>query len=120
MINQFEVPSIIADELPELKPELRYLPSLGSIFKAMQMLVDYTNKMFSLGKIKNVKKCMEVTEKIYEKGNMVIKNAVENVYIFSFSKILMGCDREERKSLEALMPLSLHTLYVQQILKSGI
>src|SRR4249919_1695130 len=114
MINQYEVPSIIADELPELKPELKYLPTLGNIFKAMQILADYTNKMVVLGKFKNVKKCMAVADKIYERGNMVIKNAVENVFIFSFSSVMDNSNRDERKSLQALMPLSLHTLYVQQ------
>ena len=67
-----------------------------------------------------VKKCFAITENIYSKGNKVVRDAIENVYVYSFSSLLSVCKREERIKIQSLMPLGLHTAYVQQVLNSGL
>lgn len=119
-MNQYEVPACMEDELPEIKEELSHVASSVNAFKALQCLADYTRKMVSLHNYSIVKKCFAVAEHIYDAGNAVVKNAVENVFVYSFSSIINRCEAQERTQLHAIMPLSLYSVYVRQILRSGI
>ena len=67
---------------------------------------------------KMVEKCMNLVEKLYEKGNTLVRNAVENIFIFSFSTMLSRCNVVEWRIVQSYMPADLYSLYVKQILKS--
>ena len=67
---------------------------------------------------KMVEKCMLLVEKIYEKGNVPVKNAVENVFIFSFSSIMTICNIVEWRIVQSFMPSCLYSLYIKQVLQS--
>ena len=70
--------------------------------------------------IQKVKKCFTIAEDIYAKGNAMVRDAIENVFVYSFSSLLNLCSKDEKKQVHGLMPLYLHTAYVQQVLKPGI
>jgi hypothetical protein len=55
------------------------------MYKSMQILTDYTKRMALEHNFKEVKKCMPLVERIYHKGNALVKNAVENIFVFAFS-----------------------------------
>ncbi len=120
MLNQYEVPACMADELPELNEELKAISPALNIFKSVQCLANFTKRKAADHDISGVKQCFSLAEKIYFNGNENVKNAMENVFIFSFSSLLNACSREERNKLQSLMPLCLHTAYVQQVLRSGL
>ena len=67
---------------------------------------------------KMVEKCLELVESIYEKGTALVKNAVENIFIFSFSSMRMLCNIVEWRMVQSYMPAGLYTLYIQQVLRS--
>ena len=50
---------------------------------------------------------------------MIVKNAIENIFVYSFSLIMNMGDKLKRQ-LHALCPMYLYTAYVQQLQKSGI
>ncbi len=120
MINQFEVPAYLAIELPEITEELKNVSTSLNIIKTMQCLAKYTRRKVIQHDLKIVKKCFMIAENFYSGGNRAVKDAIENIYIYSFSSLLSLCSREEKRKIQALMPLSLHSAYIQQILKSGI
>lgn len=120
MINQYEVPAYLEDELPEIKEELRKIHPTLSIFKTIQCLADYTRRKVSQHDLKTVKKCFAIADNIYSKGNRIVKNAIENVFVYSFSSLMSVCSKDVKRQLQSIMPLYLHTAYVQQILKSGM
>jgi hypothetical protein len=119
-MNNYEVPAIMEDELPAIKEELKENSILGNVNAAMQVLVKYTRKMICLHDLPAVAKCMRLADKIYDKGNTMVKNAVENVFVYSFSGLRTCCNQLEWKSVQSKMPMTLYSLYVKQIYRSGI
>ena len=119
-MNQYEVPAYLVDELPEMEQELKAVYSTLNIFKTIQCLANYTRRKVIQHDLMAAKKCFAITETIYVKGNELVKNAIENVFVYSFSSLMNLCSKDERKQLQAIMPLDLHTAYVQQILKPGV
>ena len=119
-MNNYEVPAIMEDELPAIKEELKENGILGNVNAAMQVLVRYTRKMIYLHDLAAVVKCIRLADKIYDKGNTIVKNAVENVFVYSFSGLRTCCDQLEWKSVQSKMLVTLYSLYVKQIYRSGL
>ena len=85
----------------------------------MLVLARYTRKMINLHDLPAVAKCMRLADKIYSKGNTIVKNAVENVFVYSFSGLRNCCDQQEWSKVQSGMPMTLYSLYVKQIYRSG-
>jgi hypothetical protein len=120
MINQYEVPAYLMDELPEIKEQLESVSPTLNIIKSIQCLVKLTRKKVIQHDLRVVKRCFLIAENFYCNGNRIVKDTIENVFIYSFLSVLNLCSNEEKRRIQGLMPLSLYTAYVQQILKSGI
>lgn len=89
-----------------------------TIYQSVQELTDYTRRMALEHNFKMVEKCMRQVENMYEKGNTMTKNAIENIFIFSFSSLIANCNIVEWRIVQSYMPSRLYMLYVQQVLKS--
>lgn len=113
MMNEFEVPVYIAGRLPELKMKG------NNIYQTMQALTDYTKRMAIEHNFKAVERCMSLVERIYDKGTALVRNAVENIFIFSFSSIRMLCNIVEWRMVQSYMPAGLYALYIRQVLRSN-
>jgi len=120
MINQYEVPAYLVDELPEMEQELKSFSSTLNIFKTLQCLANYTKTKVIQHDLKAVKNSLTIAENIYVKGNSMVKNAMENVFVYSFSSLMNCGNNDEKRQLQAIMPGCLYTAYVQQVLKPGI
>ena len=119
-MNIYEVPAVIEDELPAVKEELRKDCPAGNIHAVLKVLVKYTRRMISLHDLPAVNRCMSLADKLYNRGNNLVKNAIENVFVYAFSGMRSACDGSEWRLIQAKMPVSLHSLYVKQIYRSGI
>lgn len=116
-MNQFEVSACLVDRLPEIKTAIKNTYPTLNVFKSIQCLVNYTKQKLVQHDIPAVKNCLNVAEYIYSRGNKPVKNAIENVFIYSFSSLLNMGSSDERRQLQSIMPLHLYTAYVQQVLK---
>ena len=120
MITQYEVPVCLIEEVPEIETDLKRSYNTLNVFKSLQCFASFTRNKVVAHDFKVVKKCFSTIDNIYVKGDKAVKDAIENVYVFSLSFIMQGCSREERALLHSMMPLNLYTTYVNQVLKSGI
>lgn len=120
MLTQYEVPAYLADELPEIEPEIKSVSAPVNIFKTIQCLANYTRCKVMQHDLKAAKKCFAIAENIYSQGNTLVKNAIENVFVYSFSSLMNIGSKEEKRQLHAIVPLTLYTAYVKQVLKPGI
>lgn len=118
MFNQYEIQALIAGKLPQIKNDLLLGGATLTVYQSMQVLTDYTKRMALEHDFKMVEKCMGLVGMLYGKGNSLVKNAVENVFIFSFSSIMSRCNIVEWRIVQSYMPTDLYSLYVQQVLKS--
>ena len=119
-MNQYEVSAEIADQIPEIQKEITCAPVFGSIYMSIKILTTYTGKMLQDHQLRQVERCMKLVDKIYHKGNKLVKTAVENVFIFSFSNLQGCCTKREWQEIQTKMPVMLFSLYIQQIMKPGI
>ena len=118
MLNQYEVANFITFRLPELKLEISETGAEPTAYQSIQVLADYAKRMALEHEFKIVEKCMNLVHKLYEQGNALVRNAVENIFIFSFSSMLSRCNIVEWRIVQSYMPADLYALYVKQILKS--
>ena len=118
MLDQYEVSNFITFRLPEVKLEISQTSAEPTAYQSIQVLADYAKRMALEHDFKMVEKCMNLVEKLYEKGNALVRNAVENIFIFSFSTMLSRCNIVEWRIVQSYMPADLYSLYVKQILKS--
>jgi hypothetical protein len=108
MINQYEVAACLQDELPEVSVAgLDIVANINS-------LTEYVRRKASLVDLGEVRKCMLFAERLYSKGNRYVRDVIENVFVYSFSTLLMG-ERRRKMQLQALIPLSLYSIYIRQI-----
>jgi hypothetical protein len=102
MLNQYEIQTFIAGKLPQVKHDLSQA-SL-TVYQSMQVLTDYTKRMALEHNFKMVEKCMGLVETLYLKGNSLVRNAVENVFIYSFSSIMSRCNIVESGNATGVSP----------------
>ena len=114
MINQYEVAACLQDELPEVSSET---VAGWNILTNIQCLADYVRRKGRLMDLKEVRKCMLFAEKMYGKGNRYVKDVIENVFVYSFSTLLLY-ERRRRMQLQADLAVSLYSVYVQQVVRS--
>jgi hypothetical protein len=118
MLSQYEVPAFIAGNLPQVKNDLSPKGVALTAYQSIQVLTDYTKRMAFEHNFNMVQKCMTLVQHIYEKGNTLVKNAVENIFVYSFSTMLSRCNSVEWRIVQSYMPSELYSLYVHQVLKS--
>ncbi len=118
MLTPFEVPAYIAGQLPQLNHDICRPGTPLTAYQSVQVLTDFTKRMALEHDFKMVGKCMGLMGRLYDKGNTVVRNAVENVFIFSFSSLMCTCNIVEWRIMQSYMPGDLYTLYVRQVLKS--
>jgi ribosomal protein L31E len=119
MISEAELPQYVGKEIPELSGMLCNKELCNSVHTAVNVLRDHTYNKMEEENFGAVKQCMDVAERLYKKGNQTVKNAIESVYVYSFSHMLFH-DMEKRKMLLGMIPMSLYTAYVHQMLHSHL
>lgn len=120
MLHEFEIAAFIEGSLPELEKST-LVEKMNNIeaYRAITALADYMKKKFNDHDLFSVKKILRVAETIYIKGNAVVKTGIENIFIYSLSAI-MPVERDARRQFQAMIPVNIYSIYVQQILRSGI
>lgn len=114
-MNQYEVAAEIADEIPAIQTEIVKAPVFGSAYLCVKVLANYTLKMLQQHELKQVQQSMLLAERLYNKGNQLVKTAIENVFIFSFSTMKVACSRQEWQEIQGKMPVNIFSAYIQQL-----
>jgi hypothetical protein len=118
MISQQDLPAYIEEAIPELSGMCKKEKCKNAYDIARQML-RYTSTQIMNHNIKAAKECLALSEKLYQKGNKAIKNAIENVFVYSFSHAFFH-DENKKEEVIPLMPSSLYELYKRQVLNSHL
>lgn len=118
MMTPSELPGYIRSAVPGLSIA-NSSRGQKNVYDAVRLLFAHTEDMVERHNYSIAKQCMEAAEQIYIQGNLLLKNAIENVYVFSFSHGFF-CDRNNRKELMAIMPSVLYGIYKQQMLDSHL
>ncbi len=118
MLHQEDISEYIQQAMPELSGIVEAEKS-PSVYNIVQHMLKYTKSQVIRHNMDAAKKCMALAEQLYYKGNNAIKNAIENVFIFSFSHAFFH-DEDKRKEMMKLVPDSLYKLYRKQLLNNHL
>jgi hypothetical protein len=119
MINETEVLDLLGNKIPELNPELERLSQAGNIYKTMQCFSDFTRSLIGNGNMQAVKNCINLAEELLQDGNNAVKNAVENVFLYSLAPMIDLGD-VAGKALQKMLKGALRREYLRQVCSSGI
>jgi hypothetical protein len=118
MITQYEVPVYLTRLLPAFT--LRPQPGTVTlnIYRELQYFTDYTRNAIDRHNYELAKKCFHLAGILYGQGDVTVKNAIENIFVFSFSSI-MPHNNVEKVVLKSFIPTVLYSLYLKQINQRG-
>lgn len=119
MINQYEVPALIEDALPELKKPLHQFPAVFHIYETAQCLSHYLIRQLRNKNYALLEKCLRLTARLYEKGNPLVRNAVVRIIVPELSKELPA-DNLSAIRLYSLIPPCIYNLYMQHHLRFNV
>jgi hypothetical protein len=66
-----------------------------------------------------LKQCISLAEKLYANGERLVKDVLENTFIYSFSRIVPA-GKMQQCVFKAMIPKSFYSLYLKQMMVSNI
>jgi hypothetical protein len=87
-----------------------------TIYKRVQHFANFTKTLIINGDIRNAKRCLLAAEKMFNRGNDRIKNAISNVYVFSLSSFM----EMHHCNIKDLFPKTLVNEYRKQVTAFGV
>lgn len=118
MIDNDKLPDYIKGQAPEIAGILKRVGD-GNVYHFARQLFKYTVSQILKHNAQGAKRCFLLAEDLYQKGNATVKNAIENVYVYSFSQVIFHDEAKRREVIE-LVPLTLYHLYKKQVINSHI
>ena len=116
MITQYKLHPVPADKLPLefLKPYTSRASS--EMYEYINYFTNYTKNALEEHNFTRAKKCLVLAEKMYLKGDAMIRFLIENSFIYSFSSIMFDSGTE-MFMLKSMLPDTLYQLYKKQAIK---
>jgi len=115
MISSEEACHYVQQEIPEISQSL---PTDGSIYNTLNAVREYACEQAKQHNYSLLRKCFNLAADLYDKGSNTVRCAVENVFVYSISRIF-SLAPEDRQRIKELMPQSLQSLYADQVLHHG-
>jgi hypothetical protein len=115
MISSEEACHYIQQEIPEISQSLS---SDSGIYHTLNAVREYACDQAREHNYPLLRKCFALAANLYEKGSVSVQCAVENVFVYSISRIF-SIAPEDRRQIKDLMPHSLQSLYSAQVLHHG-
>jgi len=118
MLGKEDISEYVQKEMPELVGVLKADES-KNVYDIIRHMLKYTKSQVIRHNLTAAKKCMTLAEKLYYKGNNAIKNAIENVFVCSFSHAFFH-DEDKIKEIMDIVPDKLYKLYRKQLINSHL
>jgi hypothetical protein len=118
MITQYEVPTLLKEEIPQLAGKMYSSKVSLQIYSSINYFSDYTRHAVAEHNFTIAKKCFAIAEKLYREGDRLVRLLIENSFIYSFSSFLPK-DRAEKLMVKSLIPEKLYSIYIKQVMQTG-
>ena len=118
MIDPQELPAYIGKAIPELSQTIEQ-QDCKNVYDIVKEMITYTSIQVVHHNTAAAKKCLHLAEQLYKHGNAAIKNAIENVFVYSFSHSFFH-DTGHNEEVMKIVPPSLYNLYRKQVLNSHL
>ncbi|WP_118974853.1 DUF7674 family protein [Taibaiella koreensis] len=119
-MNHFEAADLIAAEIPEVRKEIAAVITRKNPFQLITIFTRHTRHLIDEHNLFMVSKCMKLMDRLYYKGDQLVRTAIENIFVYRLGSMVATCDVHERQHIMACVPGSLYSIYVRQFYRSGI
>jgi len=110
MLNQYQTISYPGTKLTGIS---KVIADSYDIHRTMRRFLALTARSIRAHDYDTTSRYFAIVGKMYERGNAIVKNTVENAFTRSMSTLL-GLAGEKRREVIALIPSNLYFLYEQQ------
>ena len=118
MINQEQLPRYISHEIPELSAAIGG-NKCRHVYDMVKQLFQYTARQLIRQDVDAARRSMKLAAELHSKGNSIVRMAIENVYVYSFSHAFFS-NRAQRDQMLQLIPPPLYELYKKQVIYSHL
>ncbi|MEJ7678457.1 MAG: hypothetical protein WKG06_11470 [Segetibacter sp.] len=113
MITQYQVHSLLEDEIPQLAMKPYPLRVSLDVYASINYFTDYTKHALEEHNFSQAKKCFVLAENLYFNGDRMVRLLIENSFIYSFSSV-MSHSGTEKYMLKSILPQTLYKVYKRQ------
>jgi hypothetical protein len=86
MIDEKEMFSLLNRKVPEIRRDIHCIGETGCAYKMATFFAKFTGNLIKEERTDRLRECLELAEEMLNKGDYIVKNAIENIYIFSVSR----------------------------------
>lgn len=119
-MNHTEAIQEIIQVVPESKEEFAEVYKTKNSFMVINVFTRQIRTLIRKGETKILIRSFDKMNELYQKGDQALRNAVENVFVYSLDSLTFSCDHTYRNLIFSKMPTGLHQVYLRQIYKSGL
>src|SRR4051812_21122378 len=116
MITEKNIKEVLTSKLPLLSSELNFTEDKTCAYRSAAFFAAYTKKLIRLENFTEVENCLWVAEHLLNNGDYTVRNAIENVFLFSVSQAAVF----DYNFMEGSIPPKLYKAYKKQTISSGI
>ncbi len=99
MIKENDMFSLLNRKVPEIRRDINCIGETGCPYKMAAFFAAFTKNLIAEDRLARVRDCLELAEQMLREGDYMIRNAIENVFVFSVSR---GIDPKLIKSFSLL------------------
>ncbi len=118
-MNYLEAAQEITDVIPDIQSDLKENRTPNS-YSVIQTFTDRIKNMIRQNDRNLLFKSLKKMDEIYRSGDVLLKNAIENTFIFSLDNSTAFCTEEYRKVIFSHISQDLQRIYAKQIYSHGI
>lgn len=119
-MNYKEAVSEIIQVIPQSNEDFSETCRVKNPYMVINTFLRYIRKSIQENNNEVLKQYFQKMNDLYEKGDAALKNAVENVFIYSLDSLTFSCKAARRREIFSLLSLSLNKKYLYQVYKSGL
>jgi len=119
-MNHIEAIQEIIKVVPESKEEFKEVYKTKNSFMVINVFTRQIRSLIREKKTKILVKSLHTMNDLYQKGDKSLKNAVDNIFLYSLDSLTFSCNQNYRNLIFTNIPTGLQQAYLHQVYKSGI
>jgi len=119
-MNHTEAMQEIIKVAPEAAEDFKETYRTNNAFMVINVFTKQIQKMIGRKENKVLVNCLNKMNEIYRKGDQMLKNAVESIFIYSLDRLTFNCENAYKNLIFEKIPTGLQRAYLRQVYKSGL
>ncbi|KQR94467.1 hypothetical protein ASG01_00860 [Chryseobacterium sp. Leaf180] len=119
-MNHREAVKDIIHQLPECRKDFREIKTSSSASSVIRLLTNRIRENIRSGNRPQIFKSLSEVNRLYLLGDLALKNAIENTFVYSLDTLTFACESGVRKIIFSKLSQPLQLIYLKQVYKSGL